>query len=106
MQKVTKEAMDAIKGIGSTIGEVSVVATSIASAVEQQGAATQEITRNTQGAARRTKDASDSIAGVTAGANATGAAAHNVNAAAEALGVRTEQLRGQVDHFLAKIRAA
>ena len=106
VQKVTKEAMDAIKGIGSTIGEVSVVATSIASAVEQQGAATQEITRNTQGAARRTKDASDSIAGVTAGANATGAAAHNVNAAAEALGVRTEQLRGQVDHFLAKIRAA
>jgi len=106
VQKVTKDAMDAIKGIGSTIGEVSVVATSIASAVEEQGAATQEITRNTQGAARRTKDASDSIAGVTAGANATGAAAHNVNAAAEALGVRTEQLRGQVDDFLAKIRAA
>jgi methyl-accepting chemotaxis protein len=106
VQKVTKDAMDAIKGIGSTIGEVSTVATSIASAVEEQGAATQEITRNTQGAARRTKDASDSIAGVTAGADATGAAAHNVKSAAEALGVRTEQLRGQVNDFLAKIRAA
>jgi len=106
VQKVTKDAMDAIKGIGSTIGEVSSVATSIASAVEEQGAATQEITRNTQGAARRTKDASDSIAGVTAGADATGAAAHNVKSAAEALGVRTEQLRGSVDDFLAKIRAA
>jgi methyl-accepting chemotaxis protein len=106
VQKVSKDAMDAIKGIGSTIGEVSAVATSIASAVEEQGAATQEITRNTQGAARRTKDASDSIAGVTAGANATGAAANNVKSAAEALGVRTEQLRGQVDDFLAKIRAA
>jgi methyl-accepting chemotaxis protein len=106
VQKVSKDAMDAIKGIGSTIGEVSDVATSITSAVEEQGAATQEITRSTQGAARRTKDASDSIAGVTAGANATGAAAHNVKSAAEALGVRTEQLRGQVDDFLAKIRAA
>jgi methyl-accepting chemotaxis protein len=106
VQKVSKDAMDAIKGIGTTIGEVSAVATSIASAVEEQGAATQEITRNTQGAARRTKDASDSIAGVTAGANETGAAAHNVKSAAEALGMRTEQLRGQVDDFLAKIRAA
>ncbi len=106
VQQVSKDAMDAIKGIGSTIGEVSTVATSIASAVEEQGAATQEITRNTQGAAQRTKDASDSIAGVTAGANATGAAARNVKSAAEALGVRTEQLRGQVDDFLAKIRAA
>jgi methyl-accepting chemotaxis protein len=82
------------------------VATSIASAVEQQGAATQEITRNTQGAARRTKDASDNIAGVTTGADATGAAAQNVKSAAEALGIRTERLRGQVDEFLATIRAA
>jgi methyl-accepting chemotaxis protein len=106
VQKVTRDAMDAIRGIGSTIGEVSTVATSIASAVEEQGAATQEISRNTQGAARSTRDASDGIAGVTAGADATGAAAHNVKSAAEALGVRTEQLRGQVDDFLAKIRAA
>jgi methyl-accepting chemotaxis protein len=106
VQKVTKDAMGAIKGIGSTISEVSAVATTIASAVEEQGTATQEITRNTQEAARRTKDASAGIAGVSAGADATGAAAQNVRSAAEALGVRTEQLRGQVHDFLAKIRAA
>ncbi|HUI97237.1 MAG TPA: HAMP domain-containing methyl-accepting chemotaxis protein [Xanthobacteraceae bacterium] len=106
VQKVTKDAMDAIKGIGSTIGEVSAVATSIASAVEEQGAATQEITRNTQGAARRTKDASASLGGVKSGADATRAAAQNVKSAAEALGVRADQLRGQVTEFLATIRAA
>jgi methyl-accepting chemotaxis protein len=106
VQKVAKDAMGAIKGIGSTISEVSAVATTIASAVEQQGAATQEITRNTQEAARRTKDASAGIAGVSAGADATGAAAQNVRSAAETLGVQTEQLRGQVHDFLAKIRAA
>ena len=106
VQKVARDAMDAIKSIGSTIGEVSTVATSIASAVEEQGAATQEITRNTQEAARRTRDASNNITGVTSGANATGSAAQNVKSAAEALGERTEQLRGQVDDFLAKIRAA
>ncbi|MBV8533991.1 MAG: HAMP domain-containing protein, partial [Alphaproteobacteria bacterium] len=44
IQTVTKDAVDAIKRIGGTIGEVSTVATSIASAVEEQGAATQEIT--------------------------------------------------------------
>jgi len=106
VQKVSKDAMDAIKGIGSTIGEVNTVATSIASAVEEQGAATQEITRNTQGAARRTKDASSSLAGVSSGADSTRAAAQNVKSAAEQLGVRAEQLRGQVTEFLTTIRAA
>src|SRR5262249_46280009 len=106
VQKVSKDAMDAIKGIGSTIGEVSTVATSIASAVEEQGAATQEITRNTQGAARRTRDASPSLAGVSSGADSPRAAAQNVKSAAEQLGVRAEQLRGQVTEFLATIRAA
>jgi methyl-accepting chemotaxis protein len=106
IQSVTKDAVEAIKRIGGTIGEVSSVATSIASAVEEQGAATQEITRNTQQAAQRTKDVSSHIEGVTAGANATGQAAQGVKSAAEALGRQGEQLRAQVDDFLAKIRAA
>jgi methyl-accepting chemotaxis protein len=106
IQNVTKDAVEAIKRIGGTIGEVSSVATSIASAVEEQGAATQEITRNTQQAAQRTKDVSGHIEGVTSGANATGKAAEGVKTAAEALGRQGEQLRGQVDEFLAKIRAA
>ena len=106
VQNVTKDAVDAIKRIGGTIGEVSTVATSIASAVEEQGAATQEITRNTQEAARRTKDVSQNISGVTDGADATGAAAGGVKSAAEALNSQTERLRDQVRDFLGKIRAA
>jgi methyl-accepting chemotaxis protein len=106
VQAVTKDAVDAIKRIGGTIGEVSAVATSIASAVEEQGAATQEITRNTHEAASRTKDVSGHIAGVSDGAQATGAAAQGVKSAAEALGAQAERLRAQVNDFLAKIRAA
>ncbi len=106
VQNVTKDAVDAIKRIGGTIGEVSTVATSIASAVEEQGAATQEITRNTQEAARRTRDVSENISGVTDGADATGAAADGVKSAAEALNSQTERLRDQVRDFLGKIRAA
>src|ERR1700704_6017500 len=106
MQKVAGDAREAIKGIGAIIGEVSEVATAIAAAVEQQGAATQEITRSTQQAAQGTRNVSDNIIGVSAGADAAGAAAQNVKTASEMLGAQTEQLRGQVDAFLGKIRAA
>jgi methyl-accepting chemotaxis protein len=106
VQQVTKEAVEAIKGIGGTISEVSEVATGIAGAVEQQGAATQEITRNTQEAARRTREVSETVAGVTAGADATGEAAQGVRAAAEDLGAQAGKLRRQVQDFLRKIRAA
>jgi methyl-accepting chemotaxis protein len=106
VQSVTREAVEAIQLIGKTIGEVSSVATSIASAVEQQGAATQEIARNTQEAARRTQDVAGNVAGVTEGANATGRAADGVKSAAEALGQQSDRLRAQVDGFLSRIRAA
>jgi len=106
VQNVSKEAVEAIQRIGGTIGEVSQVATSIASAIEEQGAATQEINRNTQEAARRTQEVSQSVAGVATGADATGAAAEGVRSAAEALGTQTSHLRDQVDNFLAQIRSA
>jgi methyl-accepting chemotaxis protein len=106
VQNVTKDAVDAIKRIGGTIGDVNAVATSIASAVEEQGAATQEITRNTQQAARRTKDVSDNIVGVAAGTDETGSAAQGVKASADDLTVRADRLRDQVRDFLGKIRAA
>jgi methyl-accepting chemotaxis protein len=106
VQRVAQEAMDAIKGIGGTISEVSEVATAIAAAVEQQGAATMEITRNTQQAARGTKDVSENIAGVSSGADATGSSAQSVKSAADALGSQAQHLRNQVNDFLGRIRAA
>ena len=106
VQNVTRATVEAMKRIGGTISEVSSVATSIASAVEEQGAATMEITRSTQQAAARTQEVSDHIAGVSEGAKITDDAAHGVKSAAEALNQQTERLRGQVDDFLAKIRAA
>lgn len=106
VQKVAGDAIDAIKGIGGIIGEVNEVATAIAAAVEQQGAATQEITRSTQQAAQGTNQVSDNIAGVIAGADATGAAAENVKSASDALGAQTRQLGDRVNAFLNNIRAA
>ncbi len=106
IQNVTGDAVEAIKRIGGTIGDVNSVATSIASAVEEQGAATQEIARNTQQAAHRTKEVSENLSGVTEGAEATGTSAKGVNDSAEALAKQAEQLRNRVTDFLQKIRAA
>ena len=106
IQKVAGEAIDAIKGIGSIIGEVNEVATAIAAAVQQQGAATQEITRSTQHAAHGTKNVADNITGVKAGADAAAVAADDVKRASETLETQSQQLGSQVTQFLGKIRAA
>jgi methyl-accepting chemotaxis protein len=106
IQKVAGEAIDAIKGIGSIIGEVNEVATAIAAAVQQQGAATQEITRSTQHAAQGTKNVADNITGVKAGADAAAVAADDVKRASETLETQSQQLGNQVTQFLGRIRAA
>jgi methyl-accepting chemotaxis protein len=106
IQKVAGEAIDAIKGIGSIIGQVNEVATAIAAAVQEQGAATQEITRSTQHAAQGTKNVSENITGVKTDADASAAAADNVKTASETLETQSQQLGSQVTQFLGKIRAA
>src|SRR5579862_1763414 len=106
VQNVTKDAVEAIQRIGGTIAEVSAVATSIASAVEEQAAATQEIRRSTQEAASRTKEGSDNMTHVAAGTEKTGAAATGVKASVKTLTTQAENLKNQVNDFLAKMRAA
>ena len=105
IQKVAGDAINAIQTIGGIIGEVNEVATAIAAAVQEQGAATQEITRSTQYAAQGTKNVSDNITGVKADADAA-AAADNVKQASETLETQSQQLGNQVTDFLGKIRAA
>src|SRR5207244_5356852 len=51
MQSATQDSVAAIKEIGATINRISRIASTIASAVHQQGAATSEIARNVQQAA-------------------------------------------------------
>lgn len=106
IQGATQKSVVAIEGIGKTIGEISEIATTIASAIEQQGAATKEIARNVQQAAAGTQEVSANVGGVTEGAAATGAAASEVEAAAGNLSQQSQQLREQVDAFLGQVRVA
>jgi methyl-accepting chemotaxis protein len=106
IQGATRHSVEAIAGIGKTITEINSIATTIASAVEEQGAATQEISRNVQEASKGTSEVSSNISGVTQAASETGQAAGQVLGAASALSKQSETLRREVDRFLGQIRAA
>ena len=106
IQGSTSQAVTAIETITARIREISTVATSIAAAVEEQGAATQEIVRNINQAAEGTGEVTTTIAGVAGAAEETGAAASQVLASASELSRESEHLNAEVAQFLATIRAA
>ena len=106
IQSATKEAVEAIQGITATIEEVSAIATTIGSAIEEQGAATAEIARNVTQTAQATQEVTTNIGGVSNAANETGSAASLVLTAASNLSKQAEQLSGEVNVFLAGVRAA
>ncbi|HLI99084.1 MAG TPA: methyl-accepting chemotaxis protein, partial [Bradyrhizobium sp.] len=106
MQGATAEAVEAIEGIGRTIGAINEITSAISIAVDQQGSATQEIARNVQEAAKGTGEVSSSIATVNHAAEKTGTASSSVLASAEQLSKQAAALRADVDRFLGNIRAA
>jgi len=106
IQEATTGSVEAIQGITGTIGRINEIATTIASAVEEQGAATQEIARNVQQASAGTADVSSNISGVTRSATDTGSAATQVLDAARELAKQSDVLSAHVDQFIAHVRAA
>ena len=106
IQTSSSEAVNAIKGISTTINQMNEIASAIASAVEEQGSATQEIARNVQQAALGTGEISSNVSGVQQAAGDTGAAAHQVLQASDELSRQSETMRSQVESFLTDIKAA
>ena len=106
MQGATQESVAAIKEIGGTIGKISNIASTIASAVEEQSSATQEIARSVQNVAEGTSEAATNIMEVNRGAAETGSASANVLDAARSLSAESTRLREELDRFMANIRAA
>lgn len=106
MQMATEGSVGAIKEIGDTINRISEIAMTIASAVTEQDAATQEISRNVQRAAMGTTEVASHITNVSASANETGSASSRVLRSAQSLSKESNRLKLEVDRFLATIRAA
>jgi methyl-accepting chemotaxis protein len=106
VQAVTQEAVTAIGGIAERIDEINQFVTAIASAIEEQIAATAEISRSVQQAAANTQEISANIGQVTGAAGETGAAAGEVLSSARSLATQSTQLRDMVANFLQSVRAA
>lgn len=106
IQGATHQAVQAIGAITERINDLNGVAGSIAAAVEQQGAATQEIVRNVTEAANGTTDVTNTIGGVAAVARETDMAAAQVMASAADLSQQSASLSKQVSQFLTAVRAA
>ena len=85
---------------------ISEIATTIAAAVEEQGAATQEIARNVEQAAQGTAQVATNIADVNRGADETGTASAQVLLSAQSLSGESRKLEAEVKNFLDTVRAA
>jgi methyl-accepting chemotaxis protein len=106
IQDASNTSVDAIKSISAIIAEIDDNSSGIAAAVEQQGAATQEISRNVQEASSGTQEVSSNIAGVNTAASETGRAAKEVLEAAGQLNQQADTLKLEVAKFLNEVRAA
>ena len=106
MQTATADTVAAIRQIGSTITLISEVSSAIAAAVEQQGAATQEIARNVQQSAHLSTQVASEVTEVKRGSSETSAASGEVLTAAHSLAHESDHLKNQVEKFLETVRAA
>jgi methyl-accepting chemotaxis protein len=106
IQASTADSSDAIMRITETIGHISRVSNTVAGSVRDQGTATQEIAGSVQMAAENTSTVALNIAQVGDAAGQSAQAAQEVLRASEALSVQAERLQGELQSFLATIRAA
>jgi methyl-accepting chemotaxis protein len=106
IQNATQDSVTAIRDISVTIERLSEISSTIAAAVEEQGAATQEISRNVQQAAQGTQQVSANISDVQRGATETGSASSQVLSAAQSLSGDSNRLKLEVGKFLDTVRAA
>ncbi|WP_353799522.1 methyl-accepting chemotaxis protein [Thalassospira sp.] len=104
IQKATGESVTAIGEIGSIIDSLNEIATTISAAVEQQGAATDEITRNVRGAADRTRAVSASIAEVANETGRTGQLSGEVLNTSRSASEKVSELRTRITVILDDLR--
>ncbi|MEQ9639215.1 MAG: methyl-accepting chemotaxis protein [Alphaproteobacteria bacterium] len=106
IQTATQDAVGAISGVSETISKINEIASMIAAAVEEQGAATGEIATSVQQAAQGTQQVDSSITQVSQAASETGAASAEVLEAASEMAQQATKLNTEVAEFLQKVRAA
>ncbi len=105
VQSGTSNAVQAIGQITSVISEISEISATVAAAVEQQTAASNEIARNVEQASAGTNEVTGNIQSVEMAARDTGAAAEQISASSSDLSQQAEFLREKVSSFLDRVRS-
>jgi methyl-accepting chemotaxis protein len=106
IRSATGEAVSAISNFVGTVRDINTISSAIASAIDQQTGATHEIAGNVQYAATGSGEVKGRILVVTQAADQSGSAAAKLLEASSGLSSRSEQLKVEVDLFLACIQAA
>ncbi|MAI89332.1 methyl-accepting chemotaxis protein [Ponticaulis sp.] len=106
IQTATEESVQAIVNIINVINEVDEYTTAIAAAIEEQGAATDEISQNVQRAASGTSQVSTTMTNLFSGVEQTTGSAETVLKSANALMEKTDRLTQEVDRFIRDVSAA
>ena len=106
MQHATGRSIAAIEAIETTIRDIGSISGAIAAAVTQQGAATQEIARSVEVAAKRTIDTAEEVGRVGDATGDTRTSVALVRSVAEELGAVARRIRNQIEDFSQKVRAA
>ncbi len=99
IQADTSGAVIAIRGIGETIARISDLQSTIASAVEEQPATTNEMARNVGEAAKGSVEIARNIGGVATASRDTTEGAANTRRAAEELSTMAAELQSLVGRF-------
>jgi methyl-accepting chemotaxis protein len=99
IQKDTKEAVEAIGTISDVINQINGISGTIAAAVEEQSATTNEMTRNVGEAAKGASEISANISGVAQAADGTSARAQQSHRAAQVLTEVAAQLSTLMAQF-------
>lgn len=106
VQSMTENVFGAIREIVTTINEMNVIAADVASAVAQQRAATREITQHAEQASISALEVTHAIQSVEQASSVTKSEANQVLDSAGQLSRQSDELRIQVDNFIAGVRAA
>ncbi|ASG20491.1 methyl-accepting chemotaxis protein [Nitrospirillum viridazoti] len=106
IQGLSERTAAAIAGMQRAITGMADIAMAIASAVEEQTAATREVARGINEAATGTEDMSRDITQVSAAATTTGSAATQIKGTSGKLAEHADVLTGAVERFLGTVRAA
>jgi methyl-accepting chemotaxis protein len=99
IQTDTKGAVDAIATISAVIGQLNDISVTIATAVEQQSATTNEMSKNVTDAAKGASEIAQNISGVSQAAQGTSTSAGESMKAAHKLAQMSTELRGLVEQF-------